>query len=169
MPPQPSCWRISNNILNTFIDTWCMVDLGLSWHRMICIYDSRSVPKEWSKVCLHAAKLDREHREAWSWDYQSKRWRTAENTLAWELHLEEAGVSTDRPWFCVAHVYHSPQPLFYCRVQHANRCIRSTMVFPERVQSLRLSKWACQGGEYHLMFTHDQNRVLQWVLTRLPL
>lgn len=91
------------------------------------------------------------------------------NTLAWELHLEEAGVSTDRSWCCVAPVYHSPQPLFYCRVQHANRCIRSTMVFPERVQSLRLSKWACQGGEYHLMFTHDQHRVLQWVLTRLPL
>lgn len=41
-------------------------------------------------------------------------------------------------------------------------------VFPKRVQSLRLSKWACQGGEYHLMFTHDQNRVLQWVLTRCP-
>lgn len=40
------------------------------------------------------------------------------------------------------------------------------MFFPKRVQSLRLSKWACQGGEYHLMFTHDQNRVFQWVLTR---
>ena len=67
-----------------------------------------SVPKEWSKVCLHAAKLDREHREAWWWDYQSMRWMRAENnTLAWELHLEEAGVSTDRPWFCVAPVYHS--------------------------------------------------------------
>ena len=41
-------------------------------------------------------------------------------------------------------------------------------VFPKRVQSLRLSKWACQGGEDNLMFTHDQNRVFQWVLTRCP-